>query len=340
MSKKNLVTSSLIAIPLLAGVTYFSLNASTDVDQEKSQPKQEEKVQREPGQPVSSRFRPIVLNPDYEHNKWGIAETSDLILNFAAYTTCFDTEDDDNGDGKPDYLGVPEWVAFEIKKLEGEMPKYNRPSKWITDDLLFADNMAPNDDTYAVSRGDEMKIVSGNSRFVRGHMCPKNSADRLGENAGYNTHTVLNAVPQLQWQNNEVWKYLEQDCEKWANTYGRIWVIAGPAFFKKNPSMWLGQAGNTPCAIPDATYKIVIRENPASETGIECMAFLFPNILEAKYKTKDVSFFLTTVADLEKVTRQTFLTNLSSENRAIELTRNEGLSEAEKEAVFNKWVQD
>ncbi|MDH4471689.1 MAG: DNA/RNA non-specific endonuclease [Fluviicola sp.] len=327
---------SLIAIPVVAGVTYFSINASSGEEStQKSENTKTETVDRVPGAPPSNKYRKIVLNNDYNHTKWGIGKTDDLIFNFAAYTTCFDTEDDDNGDGKPDFLGVPEWVAFEIKHFEGTMPNYKRPSPWMTDDILYGKKMAPNDDTYAVSGTSEMKIVNSNSRFVRGHMCPKNAADRMGEDAGYNTHTVLNAVPQLQLQNNGIWKTLEQNCTDWADKYGSVWVISGPAFFKKNPSMWLGQSGEVMSAIPDAVYKIVIRENPNSETGIECIAFLFPNIIDSKEKV--VSDFLTSVDQIEKVTHLTFLTKLPDAKKALEIVKNEGLTAEQKKAVFNQW---
>jgi len=280
------------------------------------------------------RYRPIVMHPEYEHNKWGI-EPSDIIYNFAAYTTSFDSDDDNNGDGKSDVWGIPEWVSFEIKPKPAQMPNYRRPSPWLTDDELNSNGKAPNDATYAISGTREMKVVKTNNRFVRGHMCPKNAADRLGEDAGYNTHTVLNAVPQLQWQNNGIWKFLEQACTTWADKYERLWVISGPAFFKQNPSMWLGQAGEVPAAVPDAIYKIVIRESQESETGIESMAFLFPNIIKSDKKT--IYEFLTTIEDIEHVTGLKFLTNLNEEKKDIEKKKHEGLTTSEKHTAYEQW---
>lgn len=282
------------------------------------------------------RYRPIVLDDAYEHNKWGI-EPTDLLYQFAAYTTSFDSEDDNNGDGKPDIWGIPEWVAFEIKKKEGIMPKYNRPSPWLTDETLFEKKIAPNDYTYAVSGTKELKVVKTNNRFVRGHMCPKNAADRIGKDAGYNTHTLLNAVPQLQAQNNGIWKYLEENCTDWADKYEKIWVISGPAFFQQNPSMWLGQAGNVPVAIPDAIYKIVIRENKESATGIETLAFLFPNVIVSNNKREDIPQYITSIAEIEKVTKLKFLTVLDSKIQKKEKQKNENLSDEMKEEVYQRW---
>lgn len=284
--------------------------------------------------PPGKRYKPIELRTDYNHNKFGTSPI-DLKYEFAAYTTSFDSDDDDNGDGVKDVWGVPEWVAFEIKRFEGTLPKYKRPSPWLTDDELHAKGLAPNDDTYKVSGTRELPVVKTNSRFVRGHMCPKNAADRLGQNAGHNTHTILNAVPQLQWQNNGIWKSLEQDCTEWADRYGSIWVVCGPAYFKKNPSMWLGQQGNVPAAIPDAIWKIVIRENRNSETGVETMAFMFPNIIPSN--ETDVAEYLTSIQDIQNVTGLEFLTTLSAEDRATEIAKHYDMTEAEKHAEFEEW---
>ena len=181
------------------------------------------------------KYKPIVLNPAYEHTKWGI-EPADLIYQFGAYTTSFDSDDDNNGDGKSDLWGVPEWVAYEVKKLQVKIEPYNRPT-WMTDDALKANKKAPNDDTYAVKGTKELKEVSGDYRYVRGHMCPKDVADRISMEAGYNTHTILNAVPQLQWQNNGIWKKLEGQVTDWADKYERVWVICGPIYFDKTRRM-------------------------------------------------------------------------------------------------------
>ncbi len=282
------------------------------------------------------RYRPIVLHPNYNHNRWGI-EPSDIVYNFAAYTTSYDSDDDNNGDGKADLWNIPEWVAFEIKARPDSMPKYNRPSPWLTDDKLYKKGMAASDATYAVSGTSELKVVKTNNRFVRGHMCPKNAADRLGEDAGYNTHTVLNAVPQLQAQNNGIWKYLEQNCTAWADEYEHIWVISGPAFFNQSPSMWLGQAGNVSAAVPDAIYKIVIRENMKSETGVETMAFLFPNIIVSNNSRDDIPSYITSIKQIERVTKLTFLTALDEDLQKIEKLKNDDLSEAEKLATYKLW---
>ncbi|MDR2101090.1 MAG: DNA/RNA non-specific endonuclease, partial [Treponema sp.] len=225
--------------------------------------------------PLFSQYAPNILDASYEHDKWGTGPR-DLMFFFTAYTVSFDGADDNNGDGRDDLWGVPEWAAYEIKALARDEPPSDRP-RWMTDPDLYAAGIAPGDESYAVSGTGSLGEVKTDYRFVRGHLCPKDTAERISYDAAYNTHTLLNAVPQLQWQNNGIWKTLETLCTNWADAWGRIWVICGPVFFNKTPSLWLGQDDEMRVAVPDALFKIVIREDPA-ET-LKTLAFLIPNIL-------------------------------------------------------------
>ena len=67
--------------------------------------------------------------------------------------------------------------------------------------------------------------------------------------ASWNTCIMINTVPQLQWQNNLIWKGLEKNCTDWADKHNKVWVICGPVFFNKNPSVWLGQQNEKRVAV-------------------------------------------------------------------------------------------
>lgn len=265
--------------------------------------------------PAASGLRPNAPNPAYNHDKWKTLP-QDHLFEFTAYTVSFDGPDDtdndpDDNDTDSDNWGIPEWVAFEIHRLEIDHRLASRP-KWMTDEALFNAGIAPDDSTYAVSGVNLIKEVKTDYRFVRGHMCPKDTAERISEDAAYNTHTLLNAVPQLQMQNNGIWKELEQLCHDWADTYGRIWVICGPVFFGKSPSMWLGQDGEKKAAIPDALFKIVIRETDG-QTHLKALAFLIPNILPRQ--DQELETFLTSVDRIESLTGLEFITVLEKSDQ-------------------------
>lgn len=280
-----------------------------------------------------TKYKPIVLDANYEHTKWGI-EPFDIVYQFAAYTTSFDGSDDNNGDGQSDCWGIPEWVAYEVKKEIGnEIDPYNRP-KWMTDDTLNAQGIAPNDATYAVSGTRKLKEVKTDYRYVRGHMCPKDAADRISMEAGYNTHTVLNAVPQLQWQNNGIWKELEERVTQWADSFGNVWVVCGPIFFDKTPSVWLGQNDEVKAAVPDALFKIIIRE-AETETGLETLAFIFPNIIPKE--KDDLEEYITSIERVETLTGLSFLTNLDPNLQTKEKALHADLNSTQRASLVESW---
>ena len=125
-------------------------------------------------------------------------------------------------DGKSDLRRIPEWVAQHIKRTDETcLDTGSRPSKWLTDKDLFHSGVAPDDDSYK------------NSEFDRGHMAAKLLAARISEAAEWNTHTVLNAVPQRPRFNQQIWRELENLTGAWAQIYGEIWVIQVPEFDTK-----------------------------------------------------------------------------------------------------------
>jgi len=247
----------------------------------------------------------------YEHDRWG-TQPRDLFFKFEAFVVSFDSADDDNGDGKPDRWGIPEFVAYEIRRKDKKHSLEKRP-KWTTNKKLYKAGLAPDDKTYAVSGTNKLKEVKTAFRFVRGHMCPKSTAERISKKAAIETHTMLNACPQLQSQNNGIWKKLEKQCNDLADKHGRIWVITGPVFFSKNPSMWLGQNTEKQAAIPDAFFKIIIWETAGKVTH---QAYLIPNVL---IKPKPLKTYQTTITRIESLTGLNFLTNLT---KAKKLSKN------------------
>lgn len=288
------------------------------------------------GQAPSDRYKDIIIDPSYEHNKWGV-EPSDMVYQFAAYISSFDSDDDNDGDGQGDVWGIPEWVAYEVKEKNPQStePDYSRPSKWLTDELGNEKRIVPDDATYHVSGTTKMREVKTDYRYVRGHMCPKNAADRISLEAGYNTHSTLNAVPQLQWQNNGVWKSLEEDIEEWADKEARIWVVCGPVFFGKSPAVWLGQKGEVQAAVPDALFKIVIKT--VGNGKIETLSFLMPNVVPKS--EDDYSLFLVSIDRLEELTGLDFLSNIDDPLADSIESQYEGLGESERTGVVAKWFE-
>ena len=234
---------------------------------------------------------------------------------FRAYLTSFDSDDDDDGDGKPDMRGIPEWVAYEMRVYPRALrPGPARPSKWITDPELFEAGIAPSDDTYHYPKAFRNAHPNW---YARGHLCMKQHAWRLGAAADWNTHTVLNAVPQRERFNSGIWQNLENLTAQWADRYGAVWIITGPIFNHRKPTRWLGEDGEMKIAIPDALFKIVIRETDDPDRP-EVLAFVYKQECEDCLSQKgpfDHRKYLTTVSRVEALTGLEFLTSLPKDAR-------------------------
>lgn len=249
----------------------------------------------------AAQYKPIVLDPNYSHDKW-VTKPKDIVKEFRAYTVSFDSKDKDVA------LGVPEWVAHEIKPHPAHLGAGPaRPGKWITDSK---EGLAPTDDSY---RG---------SKYDRGHMCQKYIAWRLGANADWNTHTTLNACPQSPSFNKGIWKDLEDKTAEWADDSGKsVWVICGPVFRKNMAIHWIGDPGEISVAVPHGFYKIVVRESqdPAQP---DVLAFLYPHHeLYAQKGPHNHLPYLVSVDYIEELMGLDFLTVLPNNvEKAVEKT--------------------
>lgn len=250
------------------------------------------------------QLRPIELAEGYEHDRF-VTLPRDHVREFRAFTTSFDGKDAGVA------LGVPEWVAYELRKSPdglGSAPQ--RPSRWSTDSELHEAGIAPDDDSY---RG---------SGYSRGHMAMKSHAWRLGANADWNSHTVLNACPQLQGMNAGAWLALEYLTADWADHFGRVWIVCGPVFFENKEHKWIGDPGEIPIAVPDAFYKIVIREGSLAD-DVHVLAFVFPMRGHPSLSSRkaDLTPYLTSIDIVEALTDLDFLSTL--DNRAQESVERE-----------------
>ena len=247
-------------------------------------------------------YKPIVPAEGYAHDRWG-TDPRNIVRQFRAYVVSFDNEDDNDGDGTGENWGLPEWVAYEIRKHEGDLPKGpKRPGRWLTDKELYREGIAPNDSTYR------------NSGYDRGHMCMKQIGWRLGANADWNTHTVLNACPQLRKFNAGIWLDMEYRTQNWADLYGEVWVICGPVLKDRKPARFIGDPGEMKIPIPDGFFKIVVKHAEGTEEP-DVLGLLYPHkeIEKDEKGAYDHRKFVVKVDEIEAVTGIDFLSALPDE---------------------------
>lgn len=278
---------------------------------------------------TGSSYKPIALDRTYNHDKY-LMRPADIVREFRAYVVSFDGPDDDDGNGTEDRWGIPEWVAYEIKQHPN--PPASGPPRpdWFTDPSLSELGIAPTDATYHFT--EEWRNENPTSPqlgYDRGHMCMKLIAFRLGADADWNTHIVLNACPQKSLLNQGIWLDLERKTAEWADQFGRVWVVCGPVINGDIVKEWLGQDGEMKIAIPDAFFKIVIKES-ATTNRPDVLAFIYPQ--EHPHYTMsgpfDHTLFLKTVDEVEQATGLDFLTLLPDpDEAAVEAAQAEGLWE-------------
>ncbi len=252
-------------------------------------------------------FKPIILDIGYQHDRFN-TQPKDLPLSFRAYFSSFDSGDDDNGDGIADYWRIPHFVSYEMRRSSSLGNSPGRPRPWIKSKAHFKSGIYPRDNSYTYS----LAFRSNNPDwYIRGHLCAKFHAWRLGENADWNTHTFFNAVPQRNKFNGGIWENLERLTDKWADKNKKIWIIVGPVFNAGQPEKFIGEPSKNEVevAIPDALFKIVIKEN--SDSSFESLAFIYPQshnlYSQTPYKHRE---FLVTIDEIETKTGLDFLTVL------------------------------
>ncbi len=276
--------------------------------------------------------RPVQAPPKgYDHDRF--APKPDILRVFRGFVVSFDSKDEDDGVSGDDLLRVPHWVSQELRRWEPPKALQDDDSawcldtlrdrpRWFTDEDLFETGVAPNDDSYR------------SSGFDRGHMAMKLLVERLGQDAAYNTHTVLNAIPQRPKFNQGIWQNLEFLTGAWAQKYGKIWVIQGPVFYKKTTLAWIGDEGERRVAVPDAAFKIVVREKTQQERSAAkerdrdapaVLAFMYPQLGPGYFGSrKDYrhSRFLTSVDEIEELTGLDFkLSPVSAVEKRLERRR-------------------
>jgi len=273
-------------------------------------------------------LKPNVLDPTYNHDRWGTS-SSGILKDFRAYRSSFDNSDDDDNFGGADVMGVPEWVAYEVKRFSGQcVETHSRPSNWITDDVVHDAGIMPDDRSYKTTSAFRN---SHPAWFARGHLAMKLLAERLGDDAQWNTHTFYNAVPQRQSFNAGIWLDLENLTGAWAQHYGSVWIVTGPIFADRHAYAHLGDAGEFPVAIPEALFKIVIRESGIPNRP-NFLAFIYPQVGPG-YTSKPYNHarFLTTVDEIEELTGIDFLMSLPNDaEKELEAKQGPGLWPADQ----------
>lgn len=130
--------------------------------------------------------------------------------------------------------------------------------------------------------------------FDRGHLAPNSGiATRYGEEGQLETFVMSNVCPQRPKLNQRVWETIERlEDDKWGNTLGEVFVIAGPIFDEQRTFLPSKKRGDI--EIPDRFFKVIVDEEA---TDARMLAFIVPQEVVGTEKPEQ---FLTTVDEVEK----------------------------------------
>ena len=133
-------------------------------------------------------------------------ERAENIYHRLGYTVSFNPE-----------LNIPNWVAWELN------------SSKLVEKESRAGHFYPDPDIprgIAVETGDY-----SNSGYDRGHMCPA-ADNKWDKQAMRESFYMTNICPQHHNLNRGDWKELEDDCRRWVEESGTIYIVCGPILYK------------------------------------------------------------------------------------------------------------
>ena len=178
---------------------------------------------------------------------------------------------------------IPNWVAYSLTKEETS-GVYPREDSFYPDPMVTGDPVVHKDYTH--------------SGYDRGHMAP--AADmKWSEQAMRESFYMTNICPQNQNLNRGDWNDLEELARDWARKYGNIYIACGPLVSQDYRT--IGQ--NKKIAIPDAFFKVFLRQTDTSWTAI---GFVMPN----QAGNRPLMTYMMSIDEVEELSRIDFFYNL------------------------------
>lgn len=170
---------------------------------------------------------------------------------------------------------LPNWVAWQLTADHTDGPHKRKGLKFREDEDV-PEPRATDWDYY-------------NSGYDRGHMCPSGDCKWSAE-AQLESFLFTNACPQVHGLNAGDWNEMEQQCRRWTEKYGRLYIVSGPIIYKGNSKT----IGRNKVVVPEAFFKVVLRlgDNPRA------IGFIYKN----KSGNRPKGDYVNTVDEVERIT--------------------------------------
>ncbi|MGM9704216.1 MAG: DNA/RNA non-specific endonuclease [Prevotella sp.] len=154
--------------------------------------------------------------------------TSAQFLHREAYTVCYNAE-----------TRLPHWVAWRLTADHTTGPHKRGGIKFQEDEQVPA------------PRATDADYRS--SGYDRGHMCPSGD-NKWSEVAQRESFLMTNICPQVHNLNAGDWNEMEQQCRRWAEQYGEIYIVCGPILYRQKHKT----IGKNKVVVPEAFFKVVL----------------------------------------------------------------------------------
>ena len=208
------------------------------------------------------------------------------------------------------YPVIPDSLSSEIIERICYTMSYNRTTRqpnWVMWELDGGHVMKRKDDVWNEYREDlsldaEYRSTLADyasSGYDRGHMCPGCDCN-WNDDGRDETFLLSNMCPQNPNLNRGDWKEIEIACRKWAKTYGSIYIVCGPIFFKSQEHERIGP---NRIPVPEAFFKVILYAGTSSPKGI---GFICRNTDGNRKK----DFYVNSIRQVERVTGYKFFVNL------------------------------
>ena len=178
----------------------------------------------------------------------------------------------------------PNWVAW---ALTGEHASGKLPRGKFADDEEMPAPVGTLADYY-------------NSGLDRGHMCPAGD-NKWSQQAMRESFLLTNICPQAPSLNRGDWNEMEIQCRKWAETYGDIYIVAGPILYRGHHK----QIGAHRVTVPEAFFKVVL----CMKGEPKAIGFIYKNGDGNRPKGD----YVNTVDEVERITGIDFFPSLPDE---------------------------
>lgn len=136
---------------------------------------------------------------------------------------------------------MPNWVAWRLTADHASGTFQRKGQAFTPDDRV--------PEAQRVTTYDYMR-----SGYDRGHMCPAGD-NKWSAEAMEQCFLLTNICPQNHGLNIGDWNEMENQCRRWAEEYGEIYVVCGPILYKGHHKT-IGQEHRI--TVPDAFFKVVI----------------------------------------------------------------------------------